>query len=97
MVVLRGPLREYLPHRIEPVQENSRGSRPHLALDLGREPRYGTQPGVGADEKLVVMPIEDRAHVEKIRGGLGLFPLSRYLDSFEEQNGGRILEFLEWE
>ena len=68
-----------------------------LSLDLGRKQRYGTQLGQGADKNLVVMPIEDRAHVEKIREELGLLPLSQYLDYFKQRNGGRAPEFLEWE
>jgi len=68
-----------------------------LALALGRKQRYGTQLGQGPDEKLVVLPIEDRAHVEKRREALGLRPLSEYLDYFKKDNGGKIPEFLEWE
>ena len=68
-----------------------------LSLDLGHKQRYGTQLGQGADKKLVVMPIEDRANVEKIREGLGIPPLSQYLIYFKERNGGKTPEFLEWE
>ena len=68
-----------------------------LSLDLGHKQRYGTQLGQGADEKLVVMPIDDHANVEKVRAGLGLVPLSQYLDYFKERNGGKVPEILEWE
>jgi hypothetical protein len=68
-----------------------------LHLNLGEKQRFGSQIASGPDGKDVVLPLEDRANVEKIRAALGLFPLSQYLEFFKAGNGGKEPAFLEWE
>jgi hypothetical protein len=66
-----------------------------LALDLGREQRYGTQLASSLFGRLYVLPIEDRENVEATRRALGLSPLSAYLAGMAADLG-KEPEFLEW-
>ncbi len=67
-----------------------------LQLNLGRKQRFGTQIGADPDSgDPIVFPLEDPEHVEEIRREIGLFPLSLYLDFFEQQGGKRPVLF-EW-
>jgi hypothetical protein len=68
-----------------------------LHLNLGMKQRFGSQISSTADGRQVVLPLEDRANVEKIRKDFGLFPLSQYLEFFKAQGGGKAPEFLEWD
>lgn len=66
-----------------------------LRLKLGEKQRYGTQIGTNKAGERVVLALEDRENVDKIRKEIGLPPLSKYLDSFKRGNNGKELKFEE--
>jgi hypothetical protein len=66
-----------------------------LQLHLGGRQRYGSQIGGAGEGEMVVLPLEDRAHVDDRRRELGMGPLSEYLDFFKRQNGGKAIPFSE--
>jgi hypothetical protein len=67
-----------------------------LQLHLGGRQRYGSQiGGYGQGAGMVVLPLEDREHVDDRRRELGMGPLSQYLDYFKQQNGGKDIPFSE--
>ncbi len=51
---------------------------------LGEKQRYGSQLGERPGGVGVVLALEDRANVEKIRADIGLFPLSRYIEMMKQ-------------
>lgn len=63
-----------------------------VQMHLGRPQRYGSQvvPDEGGQ---VVWLLEDKAKVEEIRAGIGLFPLQLYLQIFAQQ--GAKVGFME--
>jgi hypothetical protein len=64
-----------------------------LELDLGRKQRYGSQIGMDEQGRMVVLPIEDRTHVEEFRSEMGLQPLSAYLDAVRKMYGGKEIRY----
>ncbi len=62
-----------------------------LQLFLGYRQKYGTQIGSNADGAPVVFPLIDRSRVEEFRKQLGIFPLKRYLQFFEERAGKKAV------
>jgi hypothetical protein len=60
-----------------------------LHIMLGEKQRYGTQIGTNEKGELVVPALEDPKRVEELRKSIGLFPLTKYLEFFEKENGGR--------
>jgi hypothetical protein len=64
-----------------------------LQVMLGEKQRYGTQLGTNDKGELVLLSLEDRARVEELRKSIGLFPLAKYLQYFEKQNGGKPVRF----
>ncbi len=61
-----------------------------LKLNLGERQRYGSQIGQNAEGDAVVLPLEDKAKVEDFRKAIGLFPLSQYLQVWEQQTGKKV-------
>jgi len=61
-----------------------------LQLRLGNKQRYGTQIGMNEKGEPIVLPLEDHAHVEKLRKDLGLFPLTQYLAIMKQQTGKEV-------
>jgi len=64
-------------------------------LMLGEKQRYGTQVGANAQGEPVVLPLEDREKVEELRRGIGVFPLSKYLEIMKQMTGGKDVKFAE--
>ena len=63
-----------------------------LNLFIGKKQKYGTQIGQGKNGP-IVFPLEDKSKVEQFRKELGIFPLSQYLQFFEQ--GGKKASFQE--
>jgi hypothetical protein len=53
-----------------------------VLMRQGKNQRYGSQLHQNPGEKLTVWPIEDEAHVDERRKGVGLEPLTDYLKHF---------------
>jgi hypothetical protein len=64
-----------------------------LQVMLGEKQRYGTQIAPNEKGGLVVLPLQDRQQVERLRKEIGLFPLTDYLRFFEQQNAGKKVAF----
>ncbi len=53
-------------------------------IRLGEKQRYGSQLGEREGGVGVVIALEDRANVEKLRAGIGLFPLTKYIEMMKQ-------------
>jgi hypothetical protein len=61
-----------------------------LSLALGGKQRYGSQIGTNKNGESVVLPLEDRENVDKLRAGIGIMSLSTYLKLYEQATGESV-------
>jgi hypothetical protein len=54
-----------------------------VQIMTGHKQRYGSQIGQ-VNGKNALYPIEDRAHLNELRGGIGLFPIETYLAFYKQ-------------
>ncbi len=83
-------MRSALPHIEADVRAGRLGSQAYALLHdrfelrMGRLQRYGSQIGVSPQFGSVLMPCEDFARLDELRGELGMGPIADYLEFFKD-------------